>query len=54
VAKFENHQRRVAESLRLARKTTDKTNKVLLIEMAQTWAKLAVRDKVRSEDEKLK
>ena len=52
VTKFHDHQRRAAECLRLAREATDKTNKTLLIEMAQTWAKLAEQDKVKSEDEK--
>jgi len=52
VAKFQDHQRRAAECLRLAREATDKTNKALLIEMAQTWAKLAEQDQARSEDEK--
>ena len=52
VAKFQDHQRRAAECLHLAREATDKTNKALLIEMAQTWAKLAEQDKTRSEDEK--
>ena len=52
VTKFQDHQRRAAECLRLAREATDKTNKALLIEMAQTWAKLAKQDKVKSEDEK--
>jgi hypothetical protein len=52
VGKFQDHQRRAAECLRLAREATDKTNKALLIEMAQTWAKLAEQDKARSEDEK--
>jgi hypothetical protein len=52
VAKLQDHQRRAAECLRLAREATDKTNKVLLIEMAQTWAKLAEQDKAKSEDEK--
>jgi hypothetical protein len=37
VPKFQDHQRRAAECLRLAREATDKTNKALLIEMAQTW-----------------
>jgi hypothetical protein len=41
VSKFDDHKRRAAECLRLAREATDKTNKTLLIEMAQTWAKLA-------------
>ena len=52
MTKFRDHQRRAAECLRLAREATDKTNKALLIEMAQTWAKLAEQDKVKSEDEK--
>jgi hypothetical protein len=52
VAKFQEHQRRAAECLRLAHEATDKTNKALLIEMAQTWAKLAEQDKVKSEGEK--
>jgi hypothetical protein len=52
VAKFQDHQRRASECLRLAREATDKTNKALLIEMAQTWAKLAEQNKARSEDEK--
>jgi len=52
VAKFQDHQRRAAECLHLAREATDKTNKALLIEMAQTWARLAEQDKARGEDEK--
>ena len=52
VLKFQDHQRRAAECLRLAREATDKTNKALLIEMAQTWARLAEQDKARSDDEK--
>jgi hypothetical protein len=46
VSKFEDHKRRAAECLRLAREAADKTNKALLIEMAQTWAKLAEQDKM--------
>lgn len=52
MAKFEDHQRRAAECLRLAREATDKTNKALLIEMAQTWARLADQEKARSGDDK--
>jgi len=52
VARFQDHQRRAAECLRLAHEATDKTNKALLIEMAQTWAKLAELEKARSEDDK--
>ena len=52
MAKFQEHQRRAAECLRLAREATDKTNKALLIEMAQTWARLADQEKGRGEDEK--
>jgi hypothetical protein len=52
VAKFQDHQRRAAECLRLAHEATDKTNKTLLIEMAQTWARLAEQEKIRGEDDK--
>jgi hypothetical protein len=52
VVKYQDHQRRAAECLRLARDATDKTNKALLIEMAQTWAKLAEQEKARAGDEK--
>jgi hypothetical protein len=54
VARFQDHQRRAAECLRLAHEATDKTNKALLIEMAQTWARLADQEKARVEDEKSK
>jgi hypothetical protein len=50
VSKFEDHQRRAAECLRLARKATDRTNKTLLIEMAKTWAKLAEQERSRQGD----
>jgi hypothetical protein len=52
VAKFQDHQRRAGECLRLAHEATDKTNKALLIEMAQTWAKLAEQEKIKGEDDK--
>jgi hypothetical protein len=52
VAKFEDHQRRAAECLRLAHDAADKTNKALLIEMAQTWARLAEQERVKIQDEK--
>jgi len=52
VAKFQDHQRRAAECLRLAHEATDKTNKALLVEMAQTWAKLAEQEKTAGEDDK--
>jgi len=35
----------------LAHDAVDKTNKALLIEMAQTWVKLAEQEKARSSDE---
>jgi hypothetical protein len=35
------YQERAAQCLRLARSTSDLTNKVLLLEMAQTWVRLA-------------
>jgi hypothetical protein len=53
VARFEDHQRRAAECLRLAHDAADKTNKALLIEMAQTWARLAEQERVKSQDETL-
>jgi len=37
----QRYQHRAAECLRLARGTTNLTNKALLLEMAQTWIKLA-------------
>jgi hypothetical protein len=52
VAKFQDHQRRAAECLRLAHEATDKTNKALLIEMAQTWVRLAEQERIRGEDDK--
>jgi hypothetical protein len=52
VGKFQDHQRRAAECLRLAHEATDKTNKAPLVEMAQTWAKLAELEQARSQDEK--
>ncbi|HYQ05945.1 MAG TPA: hypothetical protein VER26_03055 [Xanthobacteraceae bacterium] len=53
MARFEDHQRRAAECLRLAHDAADKTNKALLIEMAQTWARLAEQERVKSQDETL-
>jgi hypothetical protein len=50
VSKFEDYKRRAAECLRLARAAADKTNKALLIEMAQTWAKLAEQDKIAEQE----
>jgi hypothetical protein len=50
VSKFEDHKRRAAECLRLAREAVDETNKALLIEMAQTWAKLAEQDKIAEQE----
>jgi hypothetical protein len=38
LSRLEDHKRRAAECLRLAREAADKTNKALLIEMAQTRA----------------
>ena len=50
VSRTEDHRRRAAECLRLAREAADKTNKALLIEMAQTWAKLAEQDKIAEQE----
>jgi hypothetical protein len=35
------YQERAAQCLRLSQSTSDPTNKALLLEMAQTWVKLA-------------
>ena len=45
VSKFEDYQRRAAECLRLAHEVRDLTNKKLLLEMAQTWVKLAEQER---------
>ena len=37
----QNYQQRAAVCLRLARRMANPTNKTLLLEMAQTWVKLA-------------
>jgi hypothetical protein len=37
----QDYQQRAAGCLRLARGTANPTNKALLLEMAQTWVKLA-------------
>jgi hypothetical protein len=52
VPRFQDHQRRAAECLRMAHEASDKTNKALLIEMPQTWAKLAAQERAGAEDEK--
>jgi hypothetical protein len=36
-----DYQERAAQCLRLAQSTSDSTNKALLLEMAQTWVRLA-------------
>jgi hypothetical protein len=38
-----HHQRRATEGLRLAQNARDQTNKAILLDMAETWAKLAER-----------
>ena len=38
---YKEYQERAAECLRLAQSTNDPTNKALLLEMAQTWVRLA-------------
>jgi hypothetical protein len=44
--KSEEHQERAAQCLRLAQSMSDPTNKALLLEMAQTWVKLAEQARV--------
>ena len=49
----EEYREKAAECLRLAQATNDPATKVLLLEMAQTWVKLAVKaqnDEVDSGD----
>jgi hypothetical protein len=41
VPTYKEYQERAAECLRLAQSTNDPTNKALLLEMAQTWVRLA-------------
>jgi hypothetical protein len=45
--KIQDYQYRAAECLRLARGTGNPTNKALLLEMAQTWVKLAEQAQAR-------
>jgi hypothetical protein len=51
LSKFEDHQGRAAECLRLAHEASDLTNKALLLEMAQTWIRLAEQVKARASDD---
>jgi hypothetical protein len=53
LSKFEDHQRRAAECLRLAHEVSDQTNKALLLEMAQTWIRLAEQVKARAGDDRI-
>jgi hypothetical protein len=48
--KIQDYQYRAAECLRLARGTGNPTNKALLLEMAQTWVKLAEQAQAREID----
>jgi hypothetical protein len=41
MARYKEYQERAAECLRLAQSSNDHTNKALLLEMAQTWVRLA-------------
>jgi hypothetical protein len=47
VSKYEDHQKRAADCLRMAHETTDRTNKAILLEMAQTWIRLAEQERAR-------
>ncbi len=42
---FQDYQRRAAECLLLAHEAKDGTNKALMLEMAQTWLRLAEQEK---------
>jgi hypothetical protein len=48
--KIQDYQYRAAECLRLARGTRNPTNKALLLEMAQTWVKLAEQAQARERE----
>jgi hypothetical protein len=41
VARYKDYQERAAECLRLAQSMNDPAHKALLLEMAQTWVRLA-------------
>jgi hypothetical protein len=45
--RHESYQQKAAECLRMAQESADATNKALLLEMAQTWVKLAGQMKDR-------
>jgi hypothetical protein len=47
--RVEDYQQRAAECLHLAHRSTDPTNKALLLEMAQAWIRLAEQIKERAE-----
>jgi len=46
----EEHQQRAAECMRLAQSAVDPTNKALLLEMAQCWARLAGQTQARAKE----
>ena len=47
MSKADDYRRRAAECLRLARTASDKTNRALLLEMAETWIALADQDRAK-------
>ena len=48
---FEDYLRRAAECLRMAHEVSDLTNKKLLLEMAQTWVKLAEPERAKKSND---
>jgi hypothetical protein len=48
VLDFKDYQKRAADCLRLAQEVSDPTNKAMLLEMAQTWVRLAEQELAKS------
>jgi len=46
---FRDYQKRAADCLRLAQEVNDPTNKRMLLEMSQTWIRLAQQELAKSD-----
>jgi hypothetical protein len=44
VSDFKDYQKRAADCLCLAQQVSDPTNKAMMLEMAQTWVRLAEQE----------
>ena len=51
MALTDQYKRRAAECVRMAERTGDPEDKALLLQMAQTWLRLAERAEDRDEEE---